>query len=204
MKKNRRSISWSTYDRSLPSRAPRISYQRTNCSERGEAPPYAVQVSAEDSDRFREVDRFFMAPRNAGERDAKMDRILLSLMQGDHSTATRLFDHLISNESLSSRKLGLTLRYLAKNGQYERAFDLLRTRALPMLPLVSDTACLLRDIKLAMDGTQRQPGQEPWRSNPRIKAQWPEIALSLHWFQYAVFDGGRTASFAEEIMRACR
>jgi len=173
--------------------------------ERGETPKFALRAPSEDREKSVAqdlTDSLFGTgvPSKLG-RTEQMEFVLTSLVEGSHAGAAGLFERLITAETTSPRKFGLALRFLAKNGQFERAFDVMRTHGLALLPQLpaKDAAGLIQDIALAMGGEDSLKGNERWRSHPRIAAQWPELALRLYWYQQRAFGPDHTISFDDAI-----
>jgi hypothetical protein len=110
--------------------------------------------------------------------------VLNSLVEGEHSDALPLFERLISQRDVSPRTFGLALRFIA-HSDVQRAFELVRTRALAALPLLAPDQAeqLLADIGEAMHGPYKGDGTERWRSNVSVRDQWPEMALALYRYQ---------------------
>jgi hypothetical protein len=173
--------------------------------ERGELPPYSLRSPEEDEEKSeaQELTRalFGIAPARSPGRREQMRFLLTSLVNGEHPEAMPLFDRLIGALSITPATLGLSLRFLAKNGEFERAFDLMQTRAFASLPLLSasDAAGLIQDIAKMMRGQPRHEGDERWRASSRAKTTWPELALRLYWYQYTSFGGEPAVRFSEEI-----
>jgi hypothetical protein len=173
--------------------------------ERGELPRYSLRSPEADEEKSeaQELTKalFGIAPTRSPGREEQMEFVLTALVNGEHPAAMPLFERLIARQSISPATLGLSLRFLAKNGEFERAFDLTQTRAFASLPLLSasDAARLIGDIAEAMRGDPRKEGDERWRTSSRAKAAWPELALRLYWYQYASFGGEPVVTFSEEI-----
>ncbi len=131
------------------------------------------------------------APPTELDREAEMRFVLNSLVEGEHPDALPLFERLLARRDLSPSALGLALKFVAKS-DVQRAFELVRTRALAALPLLSPTQAeqLLADIGMAMHGPYGEEGNERWRLEPSVREQWPEIALSLYLYQQRLFIKG--------------
>jgi hypothetical protein len=174
--------------------------------ERGEVPKYPLRAPAADEEKSAAQDLtnalFGKTPADSpGDREEQMIFVLTSLVNGDHGAAMPLFERLVARPSVSAETLGLSLRFFAKNGPFDRAFDLMQARALASLPLLSasDAAGLLSDIAEAMRGDPREEGDERWRKSARASATWPELALRLYWYQHNAFGGEPAVAFGEEI-----
>jgi len=173
--------------------------------ERGQTPKFALRSPSEDREKSvaqELTDSLFgiEVPSELG-RSEQMEFVLTSLVEGSHVGAAGLFERLITAETTSPRTFGLALRFLAKNGQFERAFEVMRTRGLALLPQLTakDAADLIQGIAIAMRGEDSLEGDERWRSHPTIAAQWPELALRLYWYQQRAFGPDHTISFDDAI-----
>jgi hypothetical protein len=156
--------------------------------ERGEQLAYPVRPPSHDQEKSLAqalTDALFgtAAPTEL-DREAEMQLVLNSLVEGEHSDALPLFERLISERDLPPGTLGLGLRFIA-HSDLQRAFELVRTRALAALPLLpaGQAAQLLGDIGEAMNGSGGEEGEERWRSNASVRDQWPEMAFALFQFQ---------------------
>jgi len=109
-------------------------------------------------------------------------RILVALVNGDHPDARPLFERLAAATPPDPSTAGLVVRYFAQNGAYGRAFAWIETRLMAALPLLDARAAkrLIGDVAKAQGGDE---GSERWRSDPHAAAAWPELALSLYWYQ---------------------
>jgi hypothetical protein len=116
--------------------------------------------------------------------DGRRFLILSALIVGDHPDAQPVFDALLAAQSPNYGELGLALRFLARHGQYARAFRWIETRLMVVLPtLPADEADRLIDAVLTLQSGEQdeEEGEEPWRTDPHAASVWPELALSLYW-----------------------
>jgi hypothetical protein len=127
--------------------------------------------------------------------------LLLSLVNGDHPDALPLFDKLIASPSTVPGELGLALRFLAKNGQYPRAFRWIETRLMNLLPILPEreAVTLIGDVAAAQEGDSPDEGKERWRRDPHSAAVWPEIALALFWHQIRFYGEIDANNFMDAI-----
>ena len=126
--------------------------------------------------------------------------ILVALVNGDHPEARPLFERLAAATPGDPSTAGLVVRYFAKNGAYGRAFAWIETRLMATLPLLDARAAkrLIGDVAKAQGGDE---GSERWRSDPHAAAAWPELALSLYWYQVRRF-GADEAIVSADAIRA--
>lgn len=170
--------------------------------ERGEQLAYQVRPPSHDREKSLAqalTDELFgtTTPTEL-DREAEMRFVLNSLVEGEHPDALPLFERLISQRDLPPSTLGLALRFIA-NSDVQRAFELVRTRALASLPLLPPGRVeqFLADIGEAMNGPYGEEGKERWRSNSSVRDQWPEMAFALYRHQqHLSIDGYR---FGAEI-----
>jgi hypothetical protein len=125
-------------------------------------------------------------------------QILIALVNGDHPDARPLFERLAAAAPQDPSATGAALRFFAKNGSYDRALSWIETRLLPLLPLLDPRSAqrLIGDVEKAQGGDE---GEERWRRNPHAAAIWPELALSLYWYQVQTFGRDDAVSFADAI-----
>lgn len=169
--------------------------------ERGAAPRYALRPRAADKENseaqaLTEVLMGGADDERAPSIEEQKLFILASLVNGDHPAALPLFDRLLEAPQLSPAKLGLAMRFLARNGQYPRAMTLIETRAMQMLALLSrsDAQLLIGSIADVQRGNWSE-SEERWLSDPHARAVWPEMALHLYWYQVDAFGPDRTIGF---------
>jgi hypothetical protein len=116
--------------------------------------------------------------------DARLT-LLTSLANGHHPAARALFERLLETPASGGRDLALALHYFSGNGLYPRAYRWIETRLTNRL--LSLNTAGVRLLLSAVEGVQRGEdydyGHERWRSDPHVAATWPELALSLYWFQ---------------------
>lgn len=157
--------------------------------ERGEQPKYGLDVVAVDR-RGRVIDRVtgkvLKIPADTFELrvEAEKTKVLRSLALGDHASAAPLFEPIAASANPAPGKLGIAIRFFAKNNQLRRAFTLVEAKAANMLAVVSqdEAQLLMRDVQAALRGDERFAfGRERWRSDPYVAQNWPELALRLYW-----------------------
>lgn len=156
--------------------------------ERGEQLAYPIRPPSHDRERSLAqalTDELFgtAAPTEL-DREAEMRFVLNSLVEGEHPDALPLFERLIAQRDLPPSTLGLALKFIATS-DVQRAFELVRTRALAALPLLppGQVEQLLADIGEAMNGPYSEDGKERWRSYSSVRDQWPEMAFALYRHQ---------------------
>ncbi len=144
-------------------------YQRL---ERGEPLPLAAPPPSE-------------AGEPADDIPTVRRRILLALALGDHPDALPLFERLLAAPQPAAGARGPVLRYLANHGRYESAYGWIETQLMAELARLPERQArtLLRDVfeVQGRDSSDREDAR--WRSDPRAAASWPELALSLFWYQ---------------------
>lgn len=153
--------------------------------ERGESPRFDVrgpEANREGGMADALTDMVFDIHRPEFDMERAKEFVLLSLVNGEHPDATPLFERLVAGAP-SPRQLGLAVRFLAKNGQYRRAFELVETDMMRRLGGLSNEAAslLVHDVDLALTGPHWQEDEERelWRSDPYVLSRWPELALSI-------------------------
>lgn len=114
-------------------------------------------------------------------------RILTALANGDHPDAMPLFDRLAAERPEDPDRIGLALRFFARNGAYGRAFQWIETRLMDRLNQLDPPAARRLIGHIAQLQSAGEEGKEPWRSDPRAASVWPELALSLYWYQVRRF-----------------
>jgi len=116
----------------------------------------------------------------APRRSPLEERILASLLQGSHPAAMPLFET-FARPSAPPDELALAIRFMADNGRYRQAYDLIETRAVPLMATVNeaDFGELASAIAIAQQDPFFGEGQQRWRSEPDIAARWPRLALQL-------------------------
>jgi hypothetical protein len=166
--------------------------------DRGETPRFSLRsldADQEQSEAQALTQLLFgqSSPEAATPAD-QQDFVLRSLVIGDHPDAAPLFERLLAAPELSPRRLGLALQFLAKNGQYERAYALIESRVVPLLDATTDEGAraLIRSIQRVQLGDAWEPGQEHWRAYPDIAERWPALARRLWLYQVDRF-GERAA-----------
>ncbi|MDP3379030.1 MAG: hypothetical protein Q8S53_11745 [Brevundimonas sp.] len=138
-------------------------------------------------DAYKALDRgetpgFITGPYDAPER--QKEQILKYLVLGDHREAVAFFESILSDPP-PGRAVGWAIRFLVKNGELRRAFEVIESDVYPRLGGLPDATAeaLARDISRAMYGEWQypEPDVRPWEQDPYIRARWPEMALSLYW-----------------------
>lgn len=141
-------------------------------------------------DAYKALDRgetlgFFTGPYDASER--QKEEILKFLVLGDHREAASFFDDLLDDPP-QGRAIGWAIRFLVKNGELRRAFEVIESDVYPRLGGMSDETAeaVASDISRAMYGEWQYPVPDvkPWEQDPHIRERWPEMALSLYWDFY--------------------
>lgn len=125
-------------------------------------------------------------------------QVLHSLVEGDHPDAMPLFDRLAAEKQEDPDRIGLTLRFFARNGAYARAFQWVESRLMDRLEQLDERPALRLIGHVAAMQSGEEDG-EPWRSDPRAATAWPELALSLYWYQVRRFGASRAIAFGEAI-----
>lgn len=126
-------------------------------------------------------------------------RVLTALVNGDHPDAMPLFERLAAETPEDPDRIGLALRFLARNGAFGRAFRWVETRLMTRLPQLDRAAAkrLIGHVEQMQEGEEE--GKEPWRSDARAAARWPELALSLYWYQVRRFGPDDAFNFSAAL-----
>lgn len=137
----------------------------------------------------------------ARERDLQTmrRRVLTALVTGDHPSAMPLFDRLARQTPEDPDTIGLALRYFARNGDYDRAFRWVETRLMKRLSKLDRRPAyrLMGHVEKMQMG--HGEGEEPWRSHARAASVWPELALSLYWYEVRRFGSDAAPNVADAI-----
>jgi hypothetical protein len=133
--------------------------------------------------------------KRQGREEARR-RLLVALVNGHHPDARPLFERLAAATPQDPSTAGLVLRYFAKNGDYPRTFAWIETRLMNLLPRLEpgEAKRLIGDVALAQGGAE---GEERWRRDPHAAAAWPELALSLYWYQVRTFGADEAILFRD-------
>jgi hypothetical protein len=174
--------------------------------EQREPLPYAARPDAanrEGGEADRVASLLLDEPGPAGPKAGERERLMVlrALAKGDHPEALALFERLAAAPGTDARTRGLVLRYLARNGQYDRAYQWIETRLMAELPrLPEDEAqALIREIGEVQRGESYDEGRERWRSDAHAAATWPELALALYWYQVRTFGKDYAAVFRDAL-----
>jgi hypothetical protein len=135
--------------------------------------PTAFLVQAYEALERGEQPKFGMK-ENGDENKA---RILQALAREGHADAAAMIERLLAAPKVSDEVLGNVLRFLAANGQYRRAYNLIETKVLPRL--VGAGAQEVTALLSVISDVQN----ERWRSDSEVAAAWPELALRLDIFR---------------------
>jgi hypothetical protein len=139
-------------------------------------------------DAYRALDRgeapgFITGPYDDAPERQK-EQILKFLVLGDHREAMAFFESILSDPP-PGRAIGWAIRFLVKNGEFRRAFEVIESDVYPRLGGMSDATAeaVAFDISRAMYGEWQypEPDVKPWEQDPYIRERWPEMALSLYW-----------------------
>ncbi len=134
-----------------------------------------------------------------GDLEAMRLQLLTALVTGDHPDALPVFDRLAAEVPEDPDRIGLALRFFARNGAYGRAFQWIETRLMKRLAELDPLAAHRLIGHVADLQSVGGEGGEPWRSDPRAAALWPELALSLYWYQVRTFGADRTVRFTDAL-----
>lgn len=125
-------------------------------------------------------------------------RILTSLLEGSHPAAMPLFET-YARPGAPVDELVLAIRFMADNGSYRRAYELIETRAVPLMATVSEED--FDELAGAISAAQQDPfygeGRQRWRDEPDIAARWPVLALKLSALSQERF--GRELEFTDTL-----
>ncbi|MFT4254638.1 MAG: hypothetical protein QM608_19395 [Caulobacter sp.] len=113
-------------------------------------------------------------------RDPRETAILKALIEEGHADAAPFFEAFL-REDASLGDLGLGLRFLAANGQYRRAYDLIEARVPARLASASSADEAEALLAVVRDVQEDPYGGEPprWRTDPSVAARWPRFSLAL-------------------------
>lgn len=173
--------------------------------ERGEEPRFGTRSPA--ANRENNADAAALTSLLMGEPDpgpedmaARKRAILVALVTGDHPEARPLFDGFLAAPVQNPEQIGLALRFLAKNGEYSRAFHWIETRLMDLLPSLPPPSAmrLIGDVAEAQSGDEASERQR-WQGDPRARTVWPELALRLYWYQVDRFGADRAYRPGEAI-----
>ncbi len=170
--------------------------------ERGETPRFAF--------RPREADQEQSAAQALtlalfGERVLRTDSqteqmrfVLNSLVHGDHPDSVQLFERILADEP-NAWQFGSAIEFLARHGQYVRAYDLIEERALTMLETADDAGALalIRSIQQTQLGEGDWMEHPRWADFPQIARRWPALAQRLWDYQVQRFGEDRAYPFPD-------
>lgn len=113
-------------------------------------------------------------------RDPRETAILEALIEPGHADAAAVFEPFLRDDAPAG-DLKLGLRFLAENGQFRRAYDLIEARVPARLANAasSDEA---RTLLWTTGNVLEDPyGGEPprWRTDPSVQARWPRLSVAL-------------------------
>lgn len=156
----------------------------------GRPPRYPVRqhdIDGERSDAARMTEAIMreltgdQPPPPKPRYNAVQQRILTSLLEGDHPAAAPLFE-LFARKGAPADELAMALRFMAANGRLHEAFDLIEARAESTIASASkgEAAMLLWSIAEVVDENHYDDDTPPrWRANPYTAERWPKLALRL-------------------------
>lgn len=123
--------------------------------------------------------------------------ILDALAKGSHPAAQPLFERLAGAPDARASDQAFTLRFFAANGQYPRAYRWIEQNLMNLLlPLEpNDQQFLIQAVAEVQRGDSYEDGRARWRSDPHAAATWPELALSLYWYQVHSFGADHALVF---------
>lgn len=153
----------------------------------GRAPQYAPRNPAYDQEQsaaamFSDLILSAAGGEEAGKppRDPRENAILEALIEPGHADAGPLFEPLL-REDASLDDLDLGLRFLAANGGYRRAYDLIEARFPARLAAAGSADEAMRLLRIMSDVQEDPYGGEPprWRTDPFVQARWPALSTAL-------------------------
>ncbi len=148
-------------------------------ADEGRIPPYTLPEGDMRVERaYASLGKTPLSPENAaGYRRAALE----ALATPGHADAAPVFDDLLARPTLSNPDLADAVTFLARNGQYARAYGLIETRVLAALLRADD-----RDARLLLDAVATvqsdvdgEGGVARWNSDPHARETWPRLALDL-------------------------
>ncbi|HEX8222605.1 MAG TPA: hypothetical protein VF605_02175 [Allosphingosinicella sp.] len=173
--------------------------------EQGKMPSHGVRSRAADreqSDADAIASLVMGEPRREeapGDLAAMRLRVLTALVDGRHPDAMPVFERLAAETPEDPDRIGLALRFFAKNGAYGRAFRWIETRLMDRLAQLDPAAAgrLIGHVAEMQSGEGE--GKEPWRSDARAAALWPELALDLYWYEVRALGAGNVYRFESAL-----
>jgi hypothetical protein len=145
-------------------------------------------------------------PRDGDATIAEMRHFLLNaFVTGDHPDAAPIFDSILAAPAPDPDALGLSLRFLARHGQYPRAFQWIETRLMSVLPTLSrNDAFSLVGAALTAQNGESYGGPAPWLGDAHAAAVWPELALGLYQYSNQVLGEDLSYRLRDAIARIPR
>jgi len=113
--------------------------------------------------------------------NAVQNRILVSLLEGEHPDAAPLFEP-FAREGAPTDQLALALRFMGANGRFRPAYDLMEARAEAALAAATkeDAGALLWAMAEVMEENHYDEDTPPrWRADSYTAERWPKLALRL-------------------------
>jgi hypothetical protein len=96
--------------------------------------------------------------------------------------------------------LGLALRFVAKHGQYPRAYNWIEAKLMALLPRLNPgEAEKLIDAAITIQNGESDEAH--WLADPHAAATWPELALSLYWHSVRFHNEELTYGLGDAIAR---
>ncbi len=160
--------------------------------ERGETPRFAFRSREADQEQsdVRALTALVFGDRAVRTQGAseQMRYVLNALVKGDHPDAAPLFERILTSRP-NAWQFGAVVEFLAKHGQYARAYDLVETQAIAMLNAAEDedALALIRSIQQMQLGDGDWTVRQRWADYPEIATRWPSFAERLWDYQVQRF-----------------
>ncbi|KSB90339.1 hypothetical protein AS593_22640 [Caulobacter vibrioides] len=113
-------------------------------------------------------------------RDPRETAILEALIEPGHADALPVFEPFL-REDASVGELDLGLRFLANNGGFGRAYDLIEARFPTRLEGAASAEEAQSLLRITAEVVEDPYGGEPprWRADPSTATRWPRLSLAL-------------------------
>ncbi len=141
-------------------------------------------------------------PAEAPVENERVRRAILdALAKGHHPAAQPLFERLAEAPDARPSDQAFALRFFAANGQYPRAYRWIEHNLMNLLLRVepNDQQFLIQAVADVQRGDSDEDGRARWRTDPHAAATWPELALSLYWYQIHSFGADRALAFQDAV-----
>lgn len=127
--------------------------------------------------------------------------VLGFLLQKDHPDAAPFFERQLAKAKPSASELGAAILFVARSGDLRRAFDIVAARVAPTLAAnpLRESLTLIQFAASAMNGQSMKSGEEAWRGDPLVAAQWPKMAFGFLLYAESELGHGYVPAFFSEV-----